>query len=94
MAEFLKYSDINAPYLNAKYVSPNILYNFWQNNPLMPETLINARTAGYKPYQQIRTVNKINNFIDSDCPYFQGPCDEIKPVNKCYLKDRQIINQP
>jgi len=91
MSGYNTYSDTDHSFLesqNRSAMTP--LYpDFWRNDPLNPDTLIDPKRAGYRPIFQYVAVTKQNPFIDSSCPVFQNECDLILPVNKCYIRNPQ-----
>lgn len=90
------YRDVDHPFWSSTEVnniSP-IFPNFWRSDPTSTDSLIDPRRSGYRPYRVYEVVSRNNKWIDSSCPVFQDSCDIIKPVNKCYLRNHEIITQP
>lgn len=93
MTEYTTY--LNGSYEEATRKNMTPLYpDFWRNDPLSEYTLIDPRRAGFKPYPTYTVVATHEKWIDSDCAVFQHSCDIILPVNKCYVKNREIISPP
>ena len=89
------YRDTNHSYYDIKYMNNNPIYpKFWRNDPLRAESLIDPRRDGYRPYFQYKIATKQDYWVDSDCMVVQFPCDMIEPVNRCYVKNHQIVEQP
>lgn len=89
MSGYSQEKDVNTPFLSSTIFNNYPLFdNFWRNDPLNSDSLIDPRRAGFRPYVQYPVISNNEPFMPS-CAVYQTECSVIKPVNKCYTEDPQ-----
>jgi hypothetical protein len=89
MSGYSQERDVDNSFLSSEVFNNNPLFdNFWRNNPLDSDSLIDPRRAGFRPYVQYSVVSNNEAFMPS-CAVYQTECSVIKPVNRCYTENPQ-----
>ena len=86
-------SSNNQDYAVSNIVNPYPFYNFWSNNPLSANSIIDPRRAGYHPYRKFVNVTE-PEFAELKGQVYENACSTILPVYSEYVLTKQIVQQP
>lgn len=89
MSSYSMPHDVNHSFYAGQIMNNNPRFpNFWRNDPLNSDTLVDPRRAGFRPYLQYGVVSKWPPF-DPTIAVYQLECDLILPINKVYSNNPQ-----